>query len=106
MLPEAFTEAETLLAVMWFLIGLGTGLALLRFWKLILASFIIALLAPVVLPMLGVSLPFSITPENIVDLMINGIQMMASFLSRNQFGALGFLAGAVLGLLTTILRRY
>lgn len=105
MLPEAFTEAETLLSVTWFLIGFGAGLALLRFWKLVLASFVVVLLAPVVLPALGISLPFSITPDNMVDLMARGVQMLASFLSRNQLGALGFLAGAALGLLTTILRR-
>jgi len=52
---------QTVLAIIWFLIGFGLGFAVLRFWKLLLVVVIIAVLLPFILGLAGAVTPF--TPQ-------------------------------------------
>jgi uncharacterized membrane protein (Fun14 family) len=100
--PEVLTSRETILAIVWFFIGFGAGLALLRLWKIVLIALVAAFLAPLILGLMGISLP--VTPENIVDAIVSGIEWFAGLLASRTYGALGFLIGAVLGLVFSLMR--
>ena len=93
---------QTVLAIIWFLIGFGLGFAVLRFWKLLLVVVIIAVLLPFILGLAGMRTPF--TPQDIVNTFINGLSILASLIASNQFASIGFLIGVILGLITFILR--
>jgi len=99
---DSVASVQTVLAIVWFLIGFGLGFAALRFWKLLLAVVIIAVLLPFALGLAGLRTPF--TPQDIVNASINGIYILASLIASNQFALIGFLLGVVLGLVTYILR--
>ncbi len=93
---------ETVAAIIWFMIGFGAGLAILSFWKYILAATIAAVILPVVLAIIGLPLP--ITPEAVVDALLYGIDRLADILSRNRYSIYGFAAGAALGLAVAAIR--
>jgi uncharacterized membrane protein (Fun14 family) len=99
---DSIVTYQTVLAIIWFLIGFGLGFAVLRFWKLLLAVVIIAVLLPFILGLAGMRTPF--TSQDLVNAFINGLSILASMIASNQFASIGFLLGIVLGLITFILR--
>ena len=99
---DVLTSRETILAIMWFFIGFGAGLALLRLWKIILIALVAAFLAPLILGAIGLSLP--LTPENFAAALVSGIEWFAGLLASRPHGAIGFLAGAALGLILVLAR--
>ncbi|MEM0461222.1 MAG: hypothetical protein QW318_03370 [Candidatus Caldarchaeum sp.] len=101
-LLDVVAERETILTILWFFIGFGTGLALIRLWKIILIGLVAAFLAPVALAFMGLSLP--ITPENILDAVVKGLEMFAGLLASRPYGALGFVVGAGIGLALALAR--
>ncbi|MEM2237656.1 MAG: hypothetical protein QXR26_08805 [Candidatus Caldarchaeum sp.] len=95
-------DAQTVLAVVWFFIGFGAGVAVIRFWKILLAVVVIAVLLPIVISIAGLRSP--LTSEDVVNAFIRGLNMFVSIIASNQFAALGFLLGVVLGVITFVLR--
>jgi uncharacterized membrane protein YvlD (DUF360 family) len=99
---EPALTRETIIAVIWFMIGFGAGLFILSFWKYFIAAVVIAIALPIVLPLFGLSIP--ITPETVTKAFVTGINMLADLLAENRYSMYGFIAGAVLGLFTALLR--
>lgn len=95
-------DQSTVLAIIWFFIGFGTGLALLRFWKILLVIVIVAVLAPFIISLAGLNVPIS--SEQIINAFVNGLNMLASILASNPFAAIGFVIGVALGVITFVLR--
>ncbi|MCS7110382.1 MAG: hypothetical protein NZ956_02800 [Candidatus Caldarchaeum sp.] len=95
-------DQTLILTVIWFFIGFGAGLALLRFWKILIVVVLVAVLFPFVVSLAGVSAPF--TPEQVINAFINGISLLAGILGSNPYSALGFMLGVILGLITFIIR--
>jgi len=102
-LPEVLANRDTILSVIWFFIGLGTGLALIRLWKYMLIALVVAFIAPFILGALGLNIP--VTPERVLEAIRTGIEWFAGLLASNTYSVLGFLLGAAIGLVTTLLRR-
>jgi hypothetical protein len=99
---EPALTRETIIAVIWFMIGFGAGLFILSFWKYFIAAIVIAIALPIVLPLFGLSIP--ITPETVTKAFTTGINLLADLLAENRYSMYGFIAGAVLGLFTALLR--
>ncbi len=95
-------DQSTVLAIIWFFIGFGAGLALLRFWKVLILVVVLAVLLPFIISLAGVSSP--LTPEQVIAAFFNGVNLLASLLASNNYSALGFIVGVILGLLTYALR--
>ncbi len=99
---EATLTRETIIAVVWFMIGFGAGLFILSFWKYFIAAVVIAIALPIVLPLFGLSIP--VTPETVTKAFTTGINMLADLLAENRYSMYGFIAGATLGVFTAIIR--
>ncbi len=95
-------DQSTVLAVIWFFIGFGAGLALMRFWKVLIVVVVLAVLLPFIVSLAGVSSPIS--SEQVIAAFFNGINLLASLLASNNYSALGFIIGVALGLVTYALR--
>jgi fumarate reductase subunit D len=99
---EAALTRETIIAVIWFMLGFGAGLFILSFWKYFIAAIVVAITLPIVLPLIGLNIP--LTPEAVTRAFTTGINMLADLLAENRYSIYGFIAGAVLGLFTALLR--
>jgi uncharacterized membrane protein YvlD (DUF360 family) len=99
---EPALTRETIIAVIWFMIGFGAGFFILSFWKYFIAAIVIAIALPIVLPLFGLSIPM--TPETVTKAFTTGINLLADLLAENRYSMYGFIAGAVLGLFTALLR--
>jgi fumarate reductase subunit D len=99
---EPALTRETIIAVIWFMIGFGAGLFILSFWKYFIAAIVIAIALPIVLPLFGLSIPM--TPETVTKAFTTGINLLADLLAENRYSMYGLIAGAVLGLFTALLR--
>jgi len=101
--PDLLVGRETIAAVIWFMIGFGAGLAVVRLWKYVLIALVAAFLAPLVIPaLLGVSLNF--TAENMVDAVVKALDYLITFLASNRYSVMGFLIGAVLAVAFSLSR--
>ncbi|MEM2485625.1 MAG: hypothetical protein QXK69_12945 [Candidatus Caldarchaeum sp.] len=100
-IPDLLAGRETIAAVIWFMIGFGAGLAVVRLWKYVLIALVTAFLAPFVLSaFFGASLPF--TPENVLNAVVKALDFLASFIASNRYSVLGFLLGAVVAAVVSL----
>ncbi|MEM0440600.1 MAG: hypothetical protein QXF45_03505 [Candidatus Caldarchaeum sp.] len=93
---------STILVIIWFFIGFGVGVALLKFWKVLLVVVLVAVLLPIIVSLFGMTTPF--TPEQVINAFVQGINLLANVLGANPYSALGFVIGLAVGLVTYILR--
>ncbi len=91
------------MAIIWFFIGFGAGFTVPRLWKLLLGVIVVAVLLPIVINLAGLTSPF--TSEDIINAFLRGLNMFAAIIAYNQFAAVGFLLGVLIGVLTFVLRR-
>lgn len=91
-----------ILSLIWFFIGFGAGLALLRFWNILIVTAVIAVLLPIIIDLTGFSTP--LTPDRVVRALVDGISLFAKILGSNPDSGLGFIIGLVVGLLIFVLR--
>jgi hypothetical protein len=99
---ELALTRDMIIAVLWFMIGFGAGLFILSLWKYIIIGVVVAIIAPIILAVLGLNIP--LTPETVVDALLRGVDMLADVLSRNRYAMYGFIVGAALGFIVAILR--
>lgn len=99
----AVVDAQLVLAVLWFFIGLGVGLFLLRLGIYILVIVIALVMLPIVLSIFGLSSPF--TAIDVIDAVKRGIELFATLIADNVYSFAGFVIGAVLGLAVALLRK-
>lgn len=100
-IPDLLADREAVAAVIWFMIGFGAGLAVVRLWKYVMIALVIAFLAPFILSVfVGFSLSF--TPENVLNAMVKALDFLASFIASNSYSVLGFLIGAVIALAVSL----
>lgn len=95
-------DQTLVLNLIWFFIGFGAGLALLKFWKVVVAVVLVAVFLPFVVSLAGISAPF--TSDQALIALYRGIEMFAGILTANPYSTLGFILGLVLGLVIFILR--
>ena len=96
-------DSQLVLAIIWFFIGFGIGIFLLRLGLYLLAIVIAAVMIPIVASLLGVGLPF--TAGDVVDAVSRGLEMVAQLIAGNQYAFAGFVLGAILGFALAMLRK-
>lgn len=100
-ITDLLADREAVAAVIWLMIGFGAGLAVVRLWKYVLISLVVAFLAPFILSFfVGFSLPF--TPENVLNAVVKALDLLASFIASNRYSVIGFLIGAVIAVAVTL----
>ncbi|MDW8084405.1 MAG: hypothetical protein RMI49_04320 [Candidatus Caldarchaeum sp.] len=99
---EVELNQSIITSLIWFFIGFGAGLALLRFWKIIAITVAVAVLLPIIINLVGLVSPIS--SEQVVQALFQGINLFANILSANPYSALGFILGLVIGVIIFILR--
>ncbi|MCS7127003.1 MAG: hypothetical protein NZ953_01220 [Thaumarchaeota archaeon] len=87
-------------SIIWFAIGFGAGMFVIRFWAVVLAAIIVALIAPLILAPLGVTL----SPELVIGTAVGGVEWFARFLVSRAPMFAGFIVGLVLSLFLKFLR--
>ncbi|MEM1942820.1 MAG: hypothetical protein QXO30_03645 [Candidatus Caldarchaeum sp.] len=95
-------DTLTILAILWFLLGFGAGYVAIKLWKVLLVVIVVALLAPIILGMLG--LAGAPPAESVLAAFINGLYLLAAVIGSNQFSVIGFVLGVIVGLVVSLAR--